>query len=174
MYSSKIQFFLADESDTAQFATQLAKWLDEERVCDKGWMIYLQGNLGAGKSFLTRSFIQYYLPKQKVKSPTYTLIESYDLLKCSLHHFDLYRLCDPEELEFLAIRDLLTPPFMAFVEWPDKGEGVLPSADMVLSLAPNLEKGDSARVLTLTLNSKQALENKGTLEALAHNLFKEG
>ncbi len=68
-----------------------------------------------------------------MKSPTYTLVETYPTEHGPILHFDLYRLCDPEELEFLAIRDLMTPPFIALVEWPSKGAGILPEADYALN-----------------------------------------
>ncbi|MCF6298903.1 MAG: tRNA (adenosine(37)-N6)-threonylcarbamoyltransferase complex ATPase subunit type 1 TsaE [Thiomicrorhabdus sp.] len=124
-------------------------------------MIYLQGDLGAGKSFFSRAFIQFFMPKQKVKSPTYTLVESYSTPVGTVHHFDLYRLSDPEELEYLAIRDLLTAPFIALVEWPQKGEGVLPEADIVIHIQheneieplSEIESFDS-RVITLSALSE--------------------
>jgi tRNA threonylcarbamoyladenosine biosynthesis protein TsaE len=158
VYFNKTQYFLADENKTRQFAVIFAQWLQSQQACEQGWIIYLEGDLGAGKSFLTRSLIQSYLPEQKVKSPTYTLVESYELPQCVLHHFDLYRLCDPEELEFLAIRDLLTPPFMAFVEWPSQAEGVLPVADVVLALQTDINNGETARTLTLEIRSGRATQ----------------
>lgn len=158
MYFNKTQYFLADENKTRQFAVIFAQWLQSQQACEQGWIIYLEGDLGAGKSFFTRSFIQSYFPEQKVKSPTYTLVESYDLPQCVLHHFDLYRLCDPEELEFLAIRDLLTPPFLAFVEWPSQAQGVLPAADIVLSLKTDFKNGDTVRHLTLESRSDRAIQ----------------
>uniref|UniRef100_Q31GP6 tRNA threonylcarbamoyladenosine biosynthesis protein TsaE n=1 Tax=Hydrogenovibrio crunogenus (strain DSM 25203 / XCL-2) TaxID=317025 RepID=Q31GP6_HYDCU len=128
------QLLLETEADTKQLAHVFAQLCDQLKTFDSGWMIYLKGDLGAGKSFFSRAFVQSFLPGQKVKSPTYALVENYQTPLGTIQHFDLYRLCDPEELEFLAIRDLLTPPFVALVEWPSKGEGVLPQADVLVEL----------------------------------------
>lgn len=130
----KIDYFLADEAATQQMAIQFAKICKQASVWPLGLMIYLHGDLGAGKSCFSRAFIQYFLPDQAVKSPTYTLVEHYATQMGPIHHFDLYRLCDAEELEFMGIRDLLTPPFLALVEWPNKGKGILSSADVIISL----------------------------------------
>lgn len=132
-YSSKKQA-LADESQTALFAQAIAKLCQELKAEAPGLVIYLQGDLGAGKTSFSRAFIQTFLPGQRVKSPTYTLVESYPTPSATLYHFDLYRLCEPEELEYIGIRDLLVAPFIALVEWPSKGQGVLPNADLVLNL----------------------------------------
>ena len=131
---SEQYYTLENSSETTLFAQILAQVYQQQRVENKGLVIYLQGDLGAGKSFFSRAFIQFFLPQQKVKSPTYTIVESYQTPVGWVHHFDLYRLSDPEELEYLAIRDLLTPPFVALVEWPQKGEGVLPKADILIQL----------------------------------------
>ncbi|QBZ83103.1 tRNA threonylcarbamoyladenosine biosynthesis protein TsaE [Hydrogenovibrio crunogenus] len=125
---------LETEADTQQLAHIFAQLCEELKTFDLGWMIYLKGDLGAGKSFFSRAFVQSFVPGQKVKSPTYALVENYPTSLGTIQHFDLYRLCDPEELEFLAIRDLLTPPFVALVEWPSKGKGVLPEADILIEL----------------------------------------
>lgn len=129
------RLLLETEADTQHLAHVFAQLCDQLKAFDSGWMIYLKGDLGAGKSFFSRAFVQSFLPGQKVKSPTYALVENYQTPLGTIQHFDLYRLCDPEELEFLAIRDLLTPPFVALVEWPSKGEGVLPQADILVELS---------------------------------------
>lgn len=130
----KGRLLLENEAATKHLASVFADLCEAEKTFDLGWMIYLKGDLGAGKSFFSRAFVQSFLPEQKVKSPTYALVENYQTTFGSIQHFDLYRLCDPEELEFLAIRDLLTAPFVALVEWPSKGEGVLPDADILIEL----------------------------------------
>lgn len=133
--SDKQILFLADEASTIQFAKDFAKACAISKAYENGLVVYLNGDLGAGKSFLSRAFVQYYLPEQKVKSPTYTIVETYKCYKFNVHHLDLYRLCDPEELEYLAIRDLLSADFIALVEWPQRGVGCLPLADIEIHLS---------------------------------------
>lgn len=149
MHSNKPEFFLADESATLQAALALASACEKLKGFEQRWMVYLEGDLGAGKSYLSRAFIQAFLPNQKVKSPTYTLVESYVTALGTIHHFDLYRLCDPEELEFLALRDLLSGTQMSLVEWPSKGQGVLPSADLILRLKRPENHTNPGRFLSL-------------------------
>lgn len=127
---------LADEDATCLFAQRFARACIDLRLIQPGLVVYLDGDLGAGKTSFCRAFIQYFLPEQRVKSPTYTLVEGYSLAQATVFHFDLYRLCEPEELEYIGVRDLLEPPFVALVEWPTKGEGVLPAADFVINLHP--------------------------------------
>jgi len=92
--------------------------------------IYLQGDLGTGKTTLVRGILRGLDYTGPVRSPTYTLLEPYDLETMQLYHLDLYRLADPEELELLGLRDLLEPRSVLFVEWPERGEGVLPLPDL--------------------------------------------
>lgn len=131
--SGKRLIFLKDEAESTRFAEAVACQVESLGLDKAGLMVYLKGDLGAGKSFFSRAFVQYFLPAQKVKSPTYTLVESYKACNFTIHHLDLYRLCDPEELEYLAIRDLLSGSYVALVEWPQKALGLLPSADIELN-----------------------------------------
>lgn len=124
---------LADAQATDLFADRLAQACRKVNAMQPGLVIYLNGDLGSGKTSLARRFIQNFLVDARVKSPTYTLVESYPTNDGVIHHFDLYRLCEPEELEYLGVRDLLIVPFIALVEWPDKGEGVMPKADLNLN-----------------------------------------
>lgn len=127
----KFEISLLDEAKSLDFAGLVANKFAEIDGFKKGMIIYLKGDLGAGKSFFSRAFIQYFLPGEKVKSPTYTIVESYNFSTNSIYHLDLYRLCDPEELEYLAIRDLFSADFVALIEWPQKGEPILPAPDLV-------------------------------------------
>ncbi|WP_240776006.1 tRNA (adenosine(37)-N6)-threonylcarbamoyltransferase complex ATPase subunit type 1 TsaE [Nitrincola schmidtii] len=123
-------FFLADDQATVQFGRVLA-----EAVGIEGAVVFLRGNLGMGKTTLCRGVMGFWGHTGAVKSPTYTLVEPYEFDTTKVYHFDLYRLGDPEELEFLGIRDYFDETSLCLIEWPEKGQGMLPVADLELSLS---------------------------------------
>ena len=119
--------------------------------------IYLEGNLGAGKTTLVRGFLRALDYTGPVKSPTYALIEPYAFDSYSIYHLDLYRLSDPEELEYIGFRDLLDDSIL-LVEWPDKGDGILPDPDVSIHIQYENE-GRLVNLQALTKIGEQLLSN---------------
>lgn len=116
------------------FGRQLGLALKAQLRSDSAIIVTLEGDLGAGKTTLSRGVLQGFGHTGSVKSPTYTLVEPYQFDDCSVHHFDLYRLGDPEELEFMGIRDYLTGFSLCLVEWPSRAGGILPEADFAVTV----------------------------------------
>ena len=98
------------------------------------FVIYLIGELGVGKTALAQGFIQYF-GFERVKSPTYSLVESYQNEVINIHHMDCYRLNDPEELEYIGIREYLLSGHLQLIEWPELGKGVIANADISITLS---------------------------------------
>lgn len=121
--------WLKNEQATLQFAAELAAVLPEA-----GLTIHLHGDLGAGKTTLVRGLLNALGHQGNVKSPTYTLVEHYQLADKPVFHFDLYRLADPEELLYLGIEDYLTPLALLLIEWPEQAGELLPEPDLTIHL----------------------------------------
>jgi tRNA threonylcarbamoyladenosine biosynthesis protein TsaE len=122
------QCVLADEEATTLFGATLA------RLCKGHGVIALRGNLGSGKTTLCRGLIRALGHTGAVKSPTFTLVEPYDLPGCRVQHYDLYRLADPEEVEYLGMRDFIDSSTLTLIEWPERAAGLLPPIDLDIAL----------------------------------------
>lgn len=98
-------------------------------------VVFLHGNLGAGKTTFVKGVLRSLGYNGNVKSPTYTLVESYEFESVTIHHFDLYRLANPEELEWIGLRDYFNENSICFIEWPEKGKGFLshPSSNIYIN-----------------------------------------
>lgn len=116
--------YLNNEAEMFAFAQEFAEQLKPGNV------IYLKGDLGAGKTTLVRGILRAMGYQSPVKSPTFTIVEPYQLAETTIYHFDLYRIMDPEELDFIGIRDYATPETICLIEWPEKAQGYLPPADI--------------------------------------------
>lgn len=131
------QHYLSDEAATEAFGRALAgaTQVDGSSVKSLGGRVYLKGDLGAGKTTLTRGVLRGYGHLGAVKSPTYTLVEPYEEPQFNLYHFDLYRLADPEEVEFLGVFDYFDEANLCIIEWAERGVGYLPAPDIEITLS---------------------------------------
>lgn len=149
---------LPDIPATEKLANELANSLVP------GLAIYLHGNLGAGKTTLVRAMLQALGYTSAIKSPTYTLVESYTVNNLDIYHFDLYRLADPSELEFIGIRDYASSNGICLFEWPLKGGGNIPLADLEITL----DFAEPGRKINLVANTIKGLEVLNKLDHHAH------
>ena len=142
--SAAIHLYSTSPETTAAFAARLAGH------CPDAAVVYLEGELGAGKSVFARAFLQALGVGGPIKSPTYTLIETYVLADGrDAVHMDLYRIADPDELDYLALDGVLERLQVMLVEWPQCGAGRLPPADLVIALASE----DNGRLLRMHAGS---------------------
>lgn len=125
----KSTIYLPNEEAQLQFSAKLAD------VSFAGMLVFLFGDLGAGKTTFVRGFLRALGFNGIVKSPTYTLVETYQLENVSVYHFDLYRLSDPEELEYAGGRDYFDGTSISLIEWPQQAEGYLPQPDLIINLS---------------------------------------
>ena len=131
-----------DEAATQDFAQALAK-----QPALRHALIELQGDLGAGKTTFVRHLLRALGVQGRVKSPTYAVVEPYELPDLNVWHFDFYRFSDPREWEDAGFRDIFASPGLKLAEWPQKAAGFLPLADLCIHLEA---LDDDARQVTLT------------------------
>jgi len=144
-----------DEAATQDFAQTLAK-----QPAVRCALIELQGDLGAGKTTFVRHLLRALGVTGRVKSPTYAVVEPYELPDLNVWHFDFYRFSDPREWEDAGFRDIFASPGLKLAEWPEKAAGFLPRADLIVHLDA---LDDEARQVTLTA---QTPTGQALLEAL--------
>ncbi len=128
---SELTLQLPDEEAMVAFGRKIAE------VTRGVGVVFLEGDLGAGKTTLSRGIIRGLGHAGAVKSPTFTLVEPYEIGDIRAFHFDLYRLVDPEELEYMGIRDYFDGAALCLVEWPRRGEGFLPKPDLTITISPH-------------------------------------
>jgi tRNA threonylcarbamoyladenosine biosynthesis protein TsaE len=146
-----IEQWLPDPEAQLAFGARLAALLPPRLI------IYLEGDLGTGKTTLTRGVLAGLGHRGAARSPTYTLLEPYELADRRLNHLDLYRLGDPQELEYLGLRDLLAEDAVWMVEWPERGLGMLPPSDLVIAIE-SAANGRRLRLSATTPTGEAVLE----------------
>jgi len=123
------EIFIPNEKAMMQLGGEISDQFSD------GGIVLLKGDLGAGKTTLVRGLLRHLGYQGIVKSPTYTLVEPYQLGSRLIYHFDLYRLGDPEELEYIGGRDYWDSNALCLIEWPEKATGYLPPADLELTIS---------------------------------------
>ncbi|MDX1818504.1 MAG: tRNA (adenosine(37)-N6)-threonylcarbamoyltransferase complex ATPase subunit type 1 TsaE [Marinobacter sp.] len=159
IYGNERRLFLDSEAETEQLGRELARRAVESEC---GLVVFLEGDLGMGKTTLSRGVMHGLGHEGAVKSPTYTLVEPYEHLKPRAYHFDLYRLGDPEELEYMGIRDYFSDENLCLVEWPERGQGVLPEPDLEI----HLEREGEGRSVVLRARSARGAHLMNELELI--------
>ena len=160
--ANELQLTLPAAADTDVVGRALAESLPTS--ADNGLLVELHGDLGMGKTALVRSLLRAMGITGAVRSPTYTLCEPYNVGDWQIMHLDLYRLSDPEELEYLGVRELDARKTLALVEWPANGAGWLPKPSLLLRF--NDRSSLPGRTLKLTAGS---VVGQGWLQNIAVN-----
>ena len=129
----KNKLTLSSIEDTKKLGQELAKKI-LKRKGEAAFIVFLDGDLGTGKTTLVKEIIFALGVKEKVKSPTFTIIEPYELNNENIYHVDLYRIIDPTELEIIGLREYLNESnAIIFIEWPEKSYGYLKKFDLKIS-----------------------------------------
>jgi tRNA threonylcarbamoyladenosine biosynthesis protein TsaE len=151
---SAAERILPDEEATLTLGRDLAKALPG------GLVAFLHGDLGAGKTTFARAFLRALGVGERVKSPTYSLVEGYDIGDRRAFHLDLYRIADPGELEWLGLDSLAEPGAIVLVEWPERGAGALPPVDLELHFR-HADGGRAVRLEAHTPMGRRLVEALG-------------
>lgn len=146
-----MQIILETPEDTEALGATLSQALP------KRCLLFLYGELGAGKTTLMRGLLRALGHQGAVKSPTYTLVEEYEINARRVFHFDLYRLKDPEELEWMGMDDYLNQEALCCLEWPQMGDGFLPTADVEVRLS-YVDQQRSAQIKVLNAGWQSAIK----------------
>ncbi len=150
--SVAMEWCAIDEAALEELAKAFAQQLGQ------GGVVLLEGDLGAGKTTFARALLKALGVGERIKSPTYSLIESYRIGDLDAHHLDLYRIADADELEWLGLPDLLDANSLLLIEWPERGAGALPPAD----LGVRFEHAGERRNVAVSANSARGREWLGT------------
>ncbi len=153
------RLFLEGEGETEHLGREMAKIVAGS---GRGLVIYLDGDLGMGKTTVSRGVMRGLGHEGAVKSPTYTLVEPYEHLTPPAYHFDLYRLGDAEELEYMGIRDYFSGDNLCLIEWPERGKGILPEPDLEI----HLEVEGEGRSVVMRARSEQGAHLLNELELI--------
>ena len=168
------KFLLADETETTRFAAALARCLPQQSLAEQAFVIHLSGDLGTGKTTLVRALLRETGIQGRVKSPSFTLLETYNSPKFSIYHFDLYRFSSPEQWFDAGFDDILADAGLMLLEWPEQAHGALASPDLHLRLQmagdgermpANGEDPATARLLDITAHTEAG---RLCLSGLAH------
>lgn len=129
-----------------------------QRLPEKS-LVFLKGELGAGKTTLVRGVLRAAGYQGAVKSPTFTIVEEYEIAERKILHFDLYRISDPEELEWIGIDDYMAQKSLCFIEWAQLGDRVLPCPDLILTLTLQGQKR-FAHLLPVSQNGQKVTQSQ--------------
>lgn len=151
-----MELLISNSTLMEKLGVGLKQALKREKL--KSMIVFLKGDLGVGKTTFVQGFIQAFGVKDPITSPTYTLVESYESAAYMIHHFDLYRLDDPSELDLIGFRDYFSDEAFCLVEWPEKGQNILPTPDLVFEMTLKDEMNREVSVNAATKRGEHVLK----------------